>query len=168
MPREWSKADDTIERMAEGLIANYHPELATARIMYVFLSEAPSKGGQKLYGKVNKASGFLEWIIEQDFIVMISADLWNESEAHERTAILDHLLERCTGEESEKDGSMVWKIREPDVQEFSSILDRHGAWNTTLAGFISVAQKVDLSGFEETASEDSLDLTVLETATTEG
>ena len=99
---------------------------------------------------------------------MISADLWNESEAHERTAILDHLLERCTGEESEKDGSMGWKIREPDVQEFSSILDRHGAWNTTLAGFVSVAQKVDLSGFEEATTEDSLDLTVLETSTTEG
>jgi hypothetical protein len=165
MPREWSKADDAIERMAEGLIANYHPELSTARIMYVFISEAPSKGGHKLYGKVSKASGFLEWALEQDFIVMISGDIWNTSESHERTAILDHLLERCTGEEDEKDASMSWKIREPDVQEFSSILDRHGAWNTTLAGFISVAKKVDLSGFEEN-SEKGVDLTTVET--TEG
>ena len=166
MPREWSRADEAIERMAEGLIANYHPELTAARIMYTFISEAPAKGGQKLYGKVSKTSGFLEWILEQDFIVMISGDLWGESAAHERTAILDHLLERCTGEENEKDGSMVWKIREPDVQEFSSILDRHGAWNTTLAGFISVAKKVDLSGFEDTG-EQGVDLTVLE-STEEG
>ena len=162
MPREYSDAGDDIQRMAEGLIANYHPEVSTARIRYIFISEAPSKGGQKLYGKVQKVSGFMEWALELDFIVQISADLWNEAQEHERSAILDHLLERCTAEESEKDGSMIWKIREPDVQEFSSILDRHGAWNNSLAGFVNVAQKVDMSAFAETTETQSVDLTTSE------
>lgn len=154
MAKEWSEANDTVGTIAGGLIANYHPELATARINYVFVSEASSKGGQKVLGKVKKISGFLEWLTEADFIVEIALDEWNGLEEHQRTALVDHLLERCTGEEDEKTGDIKWRVREPDVQEFSSILDRHGAWHTSLAGFVSVAQRVNLEGFAEEEETD--------------
>ena len=56
-------------------------------------------------------------------------------------------MERCWGEEDEEDAGapMSWSLREPDVQEFSSILRRHGAWNDDLAGFASVAKEIDLA-----------------------
>lgn len=154
MPKEWSEADDSVGTIAGGLIPNYHAELASARIKYVFVSEASMKGGHELYGRVKKVAGFLEWAIECDFLIEVALDKWNELEAHQRTALVDHLLERCTGEEDEKSGEMKWKLREPDVQEFASILDRYGAWHTALAGFVSVAKRVNLEGFEEEEEEN--------------
>lgn len=149
MPKEWSEADDSVGVIAAGLIPNFHAELATARIKYVFVSEASMKGGQELIGRVKKVSGFLEWAIECDFLVETAQDKWNELEASQRTAYVDHMLERCTGEEDEKTGGMRWKLRDPDVQEFSTILDRWGAWHTALAGFVSVAKRVNLQGLED-------------------
>jgi hypothetical protein len=154
MPKEWTEADDSVGTIAGGLLPNYHAELVSARIKYVFVSEASKKGGHDLYGRVKRVSGFLEWAIECDFLIEVALDKWNELETHQRTALVDHLLERCTGEEDEKTGNMRWKLREPDVQEFSSILDRHGAWHNSLAGFVSVAKRVNLDGFEEEEEEN--------------
>lgn len=163
MAKEWSEATDTVGSIAGGLIPNYHPELSTARMNYVFVSEASKKGGIELLGRVKKVSGFLEWVLESDFLIEIPMDKWNELEEHQRTALIDHLLERCTGEEDEKTGEMRWRLREPDVQEFSSILDRHGAWNNQLAGFVSVAKRVNIDGFIEEEVEDLNSETVEET-----
>ncbi len=149
MAKTWEEATDTVGVIAGGLIPNYHPELATARISYVFVSEASSKGGQDLLGKVKKISGFLEWALEYDFLIEVAQDKWATLEQQQRTALVDHLLERCTGEEDEKTGEMKWKLREPNVQEFDSILDRHGAWHPQLAGFVSIAKRVNLDGLLE-------------------
>lgn len=149
MAKTWEEATDTVGTIAGGLILNYHPELSTARISYVFVSEASSKGGHELLGRVKKLAGFLEWAIDADFVIEVAADKWAELEPNQRTALVDHLLERCTGEEDEKTGEMKWKVREPDVQEFSSILDRYGAWHQQLAGFVSIAKRVNLDGLLE-------------------
>lgn len=154
MPKEWSEADDSVGVIAAGLIPNFHAELATARVKYVFVSEAAMKGGRELMGRVKKVSGFLEWAIDCDFLIEVALNRWNELEQPQRTALVDHLLECCTGVEDEKTGKSNWKLREPDVQEFSSILDRHGAWHTALAGFVSVAKRVNLVGFEDEEEEN--------------
>jgi hypothetical protein len=44
---------------------------------------------------------------------------------------------------------MKWSIREPDVQEFSAILRRHGAWNDDLTAFASVAKSIDIDALVE-------------------
>lgn len=163
MAKEWSDASDSVGTIAGGLIPNYHPELDTARIGYVFVSEASMKGGQELLGRVKKYSGYLEFALERDFDIEIPLDKWNGLEQHQRTALVDHLLERITGEEDEKTGEMKWRTREPDVQEFLSILDRHGAWHNQLAGFVSVAKRVNLEGF----TEEDLNATEEEQVSTE-
>lgn len=143
MPKTYDTAE-SVSAIAQGLLPNYHAELATARIMYVFVDTASSKGGREMPGKVRKFSGFLEWALERDFVVEIASDKWNDLTDRQRTALVDHLLECCTGEEDEKTGEMKWQVREPNVQEFETILQRHGAWNESLTGFISVAQSINL------------------------
>jgi hypothetical protein len=158
--KEWSEADETVGAIAAGLIPNHHPELASARMWYVFVSEAANKGGQELLGKVKKVSGFLQWITEKDFLIEIALPKWNDLEADARTALVDHMLERCVGTEDDKNsGQMKWSLREPEVQEFASILDRYGAWNPGLAGFVAVSKRVNLDGFvdEETATDLNAD-----------
>lgn len=155
MPKDYSPAE-SVESIAGGLIPNYHPELLTARIMYVFLSEASKKNGKEVPGTAKKLTGFSEWALEQDFVLTVALDVWNTLTENQRMALVDHLLERCTGEEDEESGEMVWKMRDPDVQEFPNILYRHGAWNENLQGFVSTAQGVNIDQViaEETEEEE--------------
>lgn len=133
-----------VEAIATQLIATHHPELATARFRYVFKEKAGKKGGKTVYGTVKKCSDLMIFLIGADYLVEVALDAWNPLEAAKRTAIVDHILERCWAEEDDE-GETTFKLREPDVQEFSSILRRHGTWNEDLVNFVSVAQSLDLS-----------------------
>ena len=148
MPKLYSSAE-SVEAVAQNLIPMYHPEIATARIKYTFVDKASVKNGRPVLGKVRKISGSLEYLLDCDFLVEVALDQWNEKSAEQRQALVDHLLERCTGEEAEQNGDMKWATREPDVAEFTAILRRHGAWNDELAGFASVAKTVDIDGMVE-------------------
>jgi hypothetical protein len=157
MPKTWEDAKD-LEHIASGLISGYHPEISTARILYCFVSEAGSKGGRKIPGKVRKFSGFMEWVLNKDFVVEVALDMWLEFDQQQKTALVDHLLERCYGEENEDSGEISWKLREPDVQEFGTILNRHGAWNSDLHTFVSISREVDLDQIiEEEGQVDQLE-----------
>ncbi len=145
MPKVYGIAE-SVETIAKSLIPTYHPELATAEIRYVFVDKGSMRGDRPVYGKVRKLSGSMEFLLNTNFMLEIGLDHWNELSARQRTALVDHLLERCTGEEDEEDAGapMKWKLREPDVQEFRTILQRHGAWTEDLSGFVTVAQRINV------------------------
>lgn len=145
MPKIYAMAE-SVEAVAKQLIPTFHPELASARILYVFVDKASMKNGRPILGKAKKVSGPLEFLLEADFMLEVALDQWNEMTPNQKRALTDHLLERCTGEEDEEDAGadMKWSLREPDVTEFMSILQRHGAWNDALSGFVSVAQRVNV------------------------
>jgi len=148
MPKMYSEAE-TVETVAQHLIPMYHPELATARIRYISVDKASSKNGRPVPGKARKIGGALEYLLECDFLIEVANDQWNEMNEAQRQALVDHLLERCTGEEDDQSGDMKWTTREPDVAEFTAILRRHGAWNDELLGFASVAKTVDIDSLIE-------------------
>lgn len=143
MSRVYSEAN-SVEAVAKNLIANYHAHLGTARIRFVFTDKGGKKGGREVGGKVKKISGVLEFLLESDFLIEVAADKWQEMNPKQQEAQIDHLLECCLGEEDEETGEMLWSVREPEMQEFASILRRHGAWNTSLVGFVSVAKEIEL------------------------
>lgn len=147
---------EAVEEMATDLIRNYHPELATASIRYVYREKAGSKGGRPVRGTVRKVSGVMHFITNLDFIVEVALDQWNPLPEQHRRALVDHLLERMTGEEDPEDAGapMKWKTREPDVHEFSTILRRHGAWNDDLQTFVGVAQHgVDINAMVDSVTD---------------
>lgn len=143
MAKEYGNAE-SVEQLALRLIPTYHPELATARIVYIFVDKAGKKGGRSVLGKSRKISGALEFLLERDFVIEVAMDCWNELTDRQRNALVDHLLECCTGVEDEQTGDMKWAMREADVREFTSILNRHGAWTDELAGMVQVAQRLNL------------------------
>ena len=145
----------SVESIAQGLIGNYHQELANARMMYVFVDKASKKGGKELLGKAQKVAGVWEWAVEKDFIITVPYDRWNELTDNQKTALVDHLLERCTGEE-DKNGEMKWTVREPDIQEFGNILQRHGAWHRDLEHFVLVAHDVNIDHIVQEEAEIDL------------
>jgi hypothetical protein len=146
---------ESVKLIAEKLISTYHPELAEASIRYISKEKAGKKGGKPVLGTIKKMSDQMKFLVEgnPDFLMELPLDIWNELDATKRTALVDHLLERATGEEDEQTSEMKWTTREPDVYEFSSILRRHGAWTEDLSGFCSVAKTVDLSFMDDTEDE---------------
>ena len=94
---------------------------------------------------------------EKDFVIEVAQNRWNELSPKQQQALVDHLLERCTGEEDEKSGEMKWQIREPEVQEFATILRRHGAWHPGLVSFVEVAQNIELDEVIEEEAEIDID-----------
>ena len=148
------EAGDSIESVANGLIPQYHPELTSARMEYIFVDKASKKSGKEVLGVARKVGGVHEFLIEKDFLIVIALDKWNELNEGQRLALVDHLLERCTGEEDETTGEMQWKCREPDVQEFASILERRGVWHPDLVAFVTVAQQINIDGLVEEETEN--------------
>jgi hypothetical protein len=144
MPKTWDKAA-SVENVAEGLIPNYHGELRSARILYSFVSEASRSSGVLIPGKSNKIPASQSWYTDYDFVVEVALDVWNDMAPSQRTALVDHLLSWCTGEQDESTGEMIWKRKQPDVHEFSDVLHRHGAWNEALQSFVSVAKAIQVS-----------------------
>jgi len=143
MPKIYGGAD-VVEEIANRLIPTYHSEIASARIQYIFEDTASMKNGKPVLGKVRKVTGAMEYLLDKDFIMMVAMDCWQQMDESHRVALVDHLLERCSGEEDEKTGDMKWILREPDVQEFTTILRRHGAWTVDLEGLVSVAQEIQI------------------------
>jgi hypothetical protein len=148
---------EAVQTIAESLIGTHHPELAEASFRYIFKEKCSKRGGKPVLGTVKKMSDLQKFLItgEPDFLMEIPLDIWNELDAARRTALVDHLLECCTGEEDEQTSEMKWKTREPDVYEFSSILRRHGAWTDDLSNFAIVAQSLDLSFMTAENDEDN-------------
>lgn len=147
---------ENVEQMAIDLIRNFHPELATANIKYVFKEKASMKAGKPQRGVVRKISGLTKYLTGLDFVVEVALDQWNPLPDHHRRALVDHLLERMFGEEDPEDAGapMKWKLREPDVHEFSTILRRHGAWNEDLQTFVGVASHgVDINGMVDSVTD---------------
>jgi hypothetical protein len=156
MPQNYEEAT-AVESIANSLIGTHHPELADAKFRYIAKETCSKRGGKPVLGTVKRMSEQQKFLIEgnPDFLMEVPLDVWNELDASRRTALVDHLLERCTGEEDEQTAEMKWKTREPDVYEFSSILRRHGAWTEDLSNFASVAKTLDLSFMTEETEEDT-------------
>jgi hypothetical protein len=152
MPQTYENAE-SVQVIAERLISTYHPHLSTAVFKFVFKEKAGKKGGKQVLGTVKKMSDLMFFLIESHYLMEIPLDVWNDLDATKRTALVDHLLERCTGEEDEQTAEMKFSTREPDVHEFSSILRRYGAWTEDLSGFVSVAKTIDLSFMTEDEEE---------------
>lgn len=143
MPRLYGTAERA-EEIAQRLLPIYHSELGSARIQYIAVDKASQKNGRPVLGKAKKVSGAMEFLLEKDFLIEIALDCWNEASERQREALMDHLLECCTGIEDEKTGEMKWTMRTPDVQEFTSVLHRHGAWHEALEGMVEVAQRLNI------------------------
>jgi hypothetical protein len=141
---------DEVRDIAMQLIPTYHPELASATIRYIWVSEASKKNGKPLLAKASKVSDLQSYLIVGDgdeqlhFLMIFALDEWQKLDNRKRVALVDHMLEGCTGEEDEQNGDMKWTTRTPEVQEFTSILNRHGAWTEELSGMVEVANRLNL------------------------
>lgn len=120
------------KEIAEKMIPNYHPHLATAKIGYICRNQASKKAGNPVSGAVYKMQGKFGFLTGFDLVMEVALDVWNELSPSQRYALIDHLLTRISGEEDEETGEYRWKLIPPDIQEFTEVAERHGQWNEGL------------------------------------
>jgi len=131
--------------MLSRLIEEHHEDLTQARIALAWnLAWQTDVDGRLTLGKCKRASDLDREFSAYDFVILLNADFWQNSDVTDaqRRALLDHEL--CHGAvkldkhgeplEDER-GRTVYRIRKHDIEEFSAVVARHGCYKRDLERF---------------------------------
>jgi hypothetical protein len=151
-PTTMMEAPD-VATIARQLISEHHRHLLDAHLLYLFTRKPRSKAGKTVLGTAQKASGITEYLSTRpgqdgdlhaaDFILVFSYQEWKDLTESQRRALVDHELTHCDFKE-DKWGTITWKIRGHDVEEFREIIQRHGLWQPEVESFVRAAEQMTL------------------------
>ena len=133
---------DEAKAIAEAdVISVWHPHLEDYEIGYVF-QEDLEKAERTALATIKKASPFERFLSGWDLIVKVNADLWPDLTAAQRIALLDH--EFChTLEVEDRKGRKRLLTRGHDLEEFTDVVRRHGAWMPDIARMKNARKEYD-------------------------
>lgn len=145
-----------VRSIAQPLIAEHHPHLLEASILYVFTDQKRKRCDRVRLGSAAKMNALQRFLgsgmdsVEdgQDFIVLIDENYWAILGSDAQRALVDHELCHCalfvkdtqerpprwrrfdprldTYDEAEHE--YRWGMRGHDIEEFGEVLHRHGFW----------------------------------------
>lgn len=121
--------------VARVLIPQYHSHLVEARIRYLYRYGEWSSRGQTTLGRAYRAAPRDQFLLQIDFLIIVNGDEWQRLTPEQRTALVDHELAHCGDNGPDEQGRPKWCIWPHDVEEFSSIIHRHGLWRPALDQF---------------------------------
>lgn len=150
MPQEYSPAPE-VEEIARDLIYSDHTHLASVRVEYIFASEEIKQNGKVVWGRAKKVTGLNAWLAseferrdakeaEEFFVIEIVRPIWLQLTEKEKKALVDHELTHC---EVDLDTSRL-SIRPHDLEEFTSIVQKHGLWRSDVEVFVEAAKQKPL------------------------
>ncbi len=143
-PALWERFPD-----GEALIAKlrpaYHKHLEGLAILCFSKPEASKSKGRINVAKAMKATPILKAALRHhdekiDYLVVVGLDEFKPMDAKTKEAVIDHELCHFAGPDDK--GNM--KMRGHDVEEFTEILERHGAWDSSRYYFAKAAQELQL------------------------
>ena len=131
-----------IEHIAKKLIAEHHPLLQHAAIVYLIKTLDPDKkptfpkkrpGKKATMAKAICVPEMYHSLCGYDFILLADELYWGFLDENQKVALVDHELCHFTRDE---DG---YYTKDHDVTEFCAVLERHGFWLPELAIFVAAA-----------------------------
>jgi hypothetical protein len=140
------KPAEEVALLAPRLIDANHSHLAEARICYLFRTGKWESKGKVVFGKAEKVSGKWKNLTGYDFVIIINYEAWSYASDTIRNAGLDHELTHCARGEDDKEGNPKWYIMPHQVEDFSSIIERHGLWNKDLERFFKAGENFKQAG----------------------
>jgi hypothetical protein len=142
-PEDWVKA---AYDLLDEILSQHHPELAEASIVLAWrYGWTPDQDGHETIGKCLKASDLNKELHGFDAVVLLNRDIWGDSEFTNemKGAVIDHELSHLApatdqlGEpKRDEHGRPVFRIRRHDIEEFSGVVERHGAWRHEIETFV--------------------------------
>jgi hypothetical protein len=128
---KWAEAPNSVIDLAGEIIRKYHVDLLEARIGFLFRTEPSKSQGKRVYAKAEKVSEKHKLLLDLDFLIWIDEERWGELGDEQRSALIDHELCHCRYYASEEKAAIVGH----DVEEFTDIVERYGAWHGELLYF---------------------------------
>lgn len=130
-----------------------------AAINWLLKRDFKVKGGRQIIGTAHlpRVQGDLnpcfEWLVERlfgrfpDFLIVLDCEYWLNASDRNREILVYHELMHCIHKVDgfgdpryDENDRPLWGIRGHDVEEFTAVVRRYGAWNAELESFISAAQ----------------------------
>ena len=140
----------TANRLMDELVEAHHDHLLDAKIAIAWrFAWKPDVDGRLKLCSVKKGGDLDRELHGFDFVILLNHEAWNQSGFNEpqMRALIDHALCKCqvskdaAGEPRiDENNRTVYRLRQPDVQEFSEIIRRHGAWTADLERFASAVR----------------------------
>jgi len=129
----------------------FHDEVDGAQIALAWNDNlSPDKDLHLILGKCVKISDLQKEFTAYDFVILLNRDVWEDPEftIEKKRALVDHEL--ChAAPQTDKDGEPrlderdrpVWRTRKHDIEEFHSIVLRHGCYKRDLELFAEALLK---------------------------
>lgn len=138
MSEKWIEVPNSVLLLAQELVREYHPDLKEARIGILFRETISYSKGMPVLGHAQKTTEMMQVYLDYNFIIWIAADAYASLDENQRKALIDHQLCHCTM----VDG--IASLVGHDIEEFQSIIKRHGLWNTDLIRTAQVMKQMSL------------------------
>ena len=124
LPSIWPIGDQLNSIISQ--VLQYHPHLERKSIIFLFKKNMKYGGTAQICSKQIKA--ILDvYDANADFIICLNWQNWIQLSSKQKEALLDHELEHCKYDENDRP-IMI----EHDLEEFTSIVERHGLWTSGL------------------------------------
>ena len=149
---KYEHASEHVLKMAARLVDKYHPHLAEARIRYLLRNGKWIKKGNTVLGNAKLASEDVRFLGECDFVIVINKKSWEGANETQQHALLDHQLTHCVCD-YDKAGNKKWATADHDVNDFVSIVKRHGFWDSDLIRLKAAISQIGLFDEDNVASE---------------
>ena len=154
IPLQFDPAPD-VAKLGEDLIARYHPHLADCNFAYLFRNKRQARGGKEIFASAEKCTAKTQALVAYaqpdankfNFCIVVSYEVWRELSEKQRSALIDHELSHCYVDETDE-GELVYSIRKHDIEEFTNVARRWGAYSSDLTLFKSA-----INGEKEKAEE---------------
>jgi len=131
-PLQFDPAEE-VENIAKKLIPKYHSYLANARIAYLFKNRKVKSKGREVVATAKLIGKDMRALTGYHFLITTAYPTWQELSDKQKLAVIDHELEHCFVEDDEKTGDPKYSLLPHDVEEFGSVIKRHGLYTTDLA-----------------------------------
>jgi hypothetical protein len=129
---EYWRADDSVVKLTERIIADKRPQLAQSEIVIMFREKAGTKGSKVVIATARKVSEkdnvIHSWDGKPDidFVIEIGANIWNELDDEQKEAVLFHELNHCDVQIDDETGIEKNIIRGHSIEEFTDVVDHYG------------------------------------------
>jgi hypothetical protein len=142
MPRDIEHSK-RVKEIAEQLIPQYHLHLSHAKIAYLMRKAPANSTGpnpskrarvRRAMATASAVSYKMHILSGYDFILEVDEVYWDVLSLEQQMALIDHELAHMMKDE---DG---YYCADHDVEEFISIVERHGAWDSGLEALHGVMQ----------------------------
>lgn len=158
-PAESIHSPESIARRLFLLPEHVHLAEGEAAIEWLLRRDSKVKGGRYVLGTAHlpRVQGDLnpcfQWLLESffgrapDFLIVLDRQYWFDSTPLQREILVYHELTHCIHKKDlfgdplyDENDRPRWGLRGHDVEEFTAVVRRYGAWNADLESFLAAAK----------------------------